>query len=109
MPVLFLVTACGAMHEEFQRMAVLTVSVMSSVPASRDTFDRCAIDLAFTNPYAHRVRVILDVPRIRSRWGMNCLNFASGAWFRRSSTWCSPEKGRRESRAPPWRGSRYTT
>jgi hypothetical protein len=57
--VLFLATACGSLDEHVRRFKELYVAVVSSVPARRDTADGCVIDLAFTNPYAQRVRVIL--------------------------------------------------
>jgi hypothetical protein len=110
--VLFLSTACGSLDEHVRRFKAVYVAVVSSVPALRDTADSCGgsttIDLAFTNPSAQRVRVTLTY-RAFDAEGANCTGFASGAWFRRSSTWCLPEKALRDSRAPPSRDSSYTT
>ena len=57
--VLFLVTACVSLDEHVRRFKELYVAVVSSVPALRDTADGCAADVALSNPYAQRARVIL--------------------------------------------------
>jgi hypothetical protein len=58
-PILCLATACGSIDEGVRQFKDLTAAIVSSVPALRDTDDGCAMDLAFTNPYAQRVRVTL--------------------------------------------------
>jgi hypothetical protein len=58
-PIVCLATACLSIDEEVRRFTELMAGVVNSARALRDTADGCAIDLAFTNPYAQPLRVML--------------------------------------------------